>query len=750
MPTHTPVRTGAKILLIFSLLLLAAVTFLIFKIRSQIDQFQAAARAKSRTCLKQGALESAAWRTRNVALAHDARFGQLADYVSAVAKQAGILLDQAEMYGKSYRVPLPERRGADALFGPDAGEPARLVYAGPPESVSRTPRHINALSHIDPLLADIKAAAPACRSVFVITESDFGWFYPAVSENLTAFQNPSGDLRGFSFYRAVTPENNPEGRTLWSPAVRAADNTEWIAAATCPILDENGIFAGAVCLEASVTDLLNRKAEEGPDAEGPTLFFVADQAGTLVAFPEAMPGLLGLGGPTSGGDNGTPPLNLRDAAVPGVARAADDMAVRNEGVIEISPGGAPHIFSFSALSAVNLYVCAVTPAPEAAQPVAAGPGEAAKGPLEAFPLIFVFALGLILITGVIFLIILSAPSKSAPKRDLLDGDADPDVMDLTDDDFWDDEADMFDEDDLDDRDLKAETLKAAEGEAAAPASAADGMNDGLSKLFELAEQSEGGLSRSYDKMLETMNKVHGMEKRHSIELAEANDKLQKEIHDRKRAEREIRHLSSKLISGIEENRKNLARDLHDEFGQTLAALHMDLETLHKSLPDNLTDQRKKTEDLIARIEELGDSIRNLSSELRPDLLDDLGLVPALKWYITEFSGKRPEIKVEFQSAGVRRRFSPEIELVIYRIFQEGINNIVKHAKARRVEVTLTYSHPKLIFVLKDDGVGFERSRSTDGIGLLGMRERVISVRGGLHIQSARSKGTTIRVEIPVA
>ncbi len=265
----------------------------------------------------------------------------------------------------------------------------------------------------------------------------------------------------------------------------------------------------------------------------------------------------------------------------------------------------------------------------------------------------------------------------------------------------------------------------------------------------LEENGTGILAHSYNKMVEALQRINELEKEHSIELADANRQLQREITERKRAEREIRYLSSRLISGIEEGRKNLAQDLHDEFGQTLTALHLGAETLRNTMPEELAEQRGRIDSLVALIEQLGDKIRNISSDLRPDLLDDLGLIPTLEWYIDEFSSQRPDLKVDFQSIGLRKRLSLEIELVLYRVFQEALNNVIKHAKAKQFTVTLTYSHPKVIFILKDDGIGFEQDKSTDGIGLLGMRERVVSVNGSIAILSGRGKGTTIRVELPV-
>jgi signal transduction histidine kinase len=265
----------------------------------------------------------------------------------------------------------------------------------------------------------------------------------------------------------------------------------------------------------------------------------------------------------------------------------------------------------------------------------------------------------------------------------------------------------------------------------------------------LEEEDAGVLASSYSKMFEVMQRINEIEKQHSIELARANEQLQSEISERKRAEAEIRHLSNRLISGIEEARKNLAQDLHDEFGQTLAALHIEAESLMNAMPSELHEQRGRIDDLVDLIETLGDKIRSISSDLRPDLLDDLGLVPTLRWYIDEFAGHRQDLQIDFQAVGFRKRFSSEIELALYRVFQEALNNVIKHARATRFSVTLTYSHPKIIFILKDDGIGFDQDKSTDGIGLLGMRERVVSVDGTIAIISGKRKGTTIRVELPV-
>jgi signal transduction histidine kinase len=257
------------------------------------------------------------------------------------------------------------------------------------------------------------------------------------------------------------------------------------------------------------------------------------------------------------------------------------------------------------------------------------------------------------------------------------------------------------------------------------------------------------IADSYNKMVEALQKINDLEKRHSVELANANQRLEKEIAERERAEREIRHLSRKLMTGIEDAQKNLAQDLHDEFGQTLAALHMGVESLWKSMPEEMVDQKRSIAELIDLIEQLGDKIRSISSDLRPDLLDDLGLVPTIEWYLKEFSDRNPGIRTDFQAVGMKKRFALELELVLYRIFQESLNNVVKHARATHVGVRLTNSYPKVILLVQDDGVGFSPNQRSAGIGLIGMRERAVSMDGALDIRSVPEKGTTVRVELPV-
>jgi len=230
-----------------------------------------------------------------------------------------------------------------------------------------------------------------------------------------------------------------------------------------------------------------------------------------------------------------------------------------------------------------------------------------------------------------------------------------------------------------------------------------------------------------------------------------------DVTERNRAEEEIRDLSRLLMETTEQERKRIARDLHDECGQALTACHLGIETLHNSMPEKFENQKKKCGELINLIRQLGNAIRNITHELRPEMLDDLGLVPTLNWYVHDYTKQRPELQIVFQTRGLKKRLDPEIEIVLYRIFQESLNNIIKHANAKHAHVWLIYSHPKVILTIRDDGTGFDQ---TDGglpsgaakrcMGLLGMRERAASLGGTINIRSRKGKGTVIRVELPVS
>jgi signal transduction histidine kinase len=227
------------------------------------------------------------------------------------------------------------------------------------------------------------------------------------------------------------------------------------------------------------------------------------------------------------------------------------------------------------------------------------------------------------------------------------------------------------------------------------------------------------------------------------------------LMERKRSEEEIRRLSRQLIRAEETTRKSLARDLHDGFGQGLTALQLGIETLRNSLP---ADQEKLTA-LCARLSgmtaQLGAQVRSITAELRPVMLDSLGLVPTLRWSARQFRERFPGTRVEVQIMDETERLSPEIEIALYRVCQESLNNVAKHAMARQIRITLIRTRSLLTLAVEDDGKGFDAEHWREAVadhnryGILGMRERIAELGGSFSIVSSPAEGTTVRAQIPL-
>jgi signal transduction histidine kinase len=225
---------------------------------------------------------------------------------------------------------------------------------------------------------------------------------------------------------------------------------------------------------------------------------------------------------------------------------------------------------------------------------------------------------------------------------------------------------------------------------------------------------------------------------------------------RERSEEEIRRLSRQLIRAEESTRKSLARDLHDEFGQGLTALQLGIETLRNSLPAG----QEKLASLCARLSgmtaQLGAHVRSITAELRPAMLDSLGLVPTLRWSARQFRERYPGTRIDVQIMDETERLSPEIEIAFYRVFQESLNNVVKHAMARQVRITLIRTRSLLTLAIEDDGNGFDAEHWREAVadhdryGILGMRERIAELGGSFTVVSSPGEGTVVRAQVPLA
>lgn len=220
-------------------------------------------------------------------------------------------------------------------------------------------------------------------------------------------------------------------------------------------------------------------------------------------------------------------------------------------------------------------------------------------------------------------------------------------------------------------------------------------------------------------------------------------------HATQQAEERLRHLSQQLVSSQEQERKALSRELHDEIGQLLTALRMELGNLERSGAVESSaagphlDQAKKLAETTLR------STRDIAMGLRPAMLDVLGLGPALEWQTREFS-RRFHTPIQLELDGDLNDLPDRHRTYLYRIVQEGLTNCARHAQAKNIRVRLRDRSGQVTVSVEDDGVGFEQHQGVSyGLGLLGITERVRELCGNIHIDSQPGKGTKIQVVLPV-
>jgi signal transduction histidine kinase len=220
--------------------------------------------------------------------------------------------------------------------------------------------------------------------------------------------------------------------------------------------------------------------------------------------------------------------------------------------------------------------------------------------------------------------------------------------------------------------------------------------------------------------------------------------------DRRNA-RQLHHLSAKLIRAQEEERRTIARELHDEVGQVLTAIKVELAVAQRTVeavggPARLLDDaRSITDGALA-------TVRDLSHLLHPALLDDLGLAAAVEWYLERF-GARHGLRVEVLQEGMDDRLEPEVETSAYRIVQEALTNVAKHARAKQCRVYLQRLPKTVLITIEDDGIGFDadaQHAGGRGLGLIGIRERLSELRGTIRLESTPASGTRLTVELPTS
>lgn len=273
----------------------------------------------------------------------------------------------------------------------------------------------------------------------------------------------------------------------------------------------------------------------------------------------------------------------------------------------------------------------------------------------------------------------------------------------------------------------------------------------------MEEQRRAGLElrQAHEQLADRARQLRSLVDLRTAKLAKSNEQLRREIAERRQAEAAREVLRRQLLGAQEEERRRIARELHDQMGQNLTALNLGL----KSLLD--TDRRSdKLRSIVRPLQELATQtardLHRVALELRPAALDDLGLVKAVR-NLTETWSIRCGIEVDLEASRYRSTgISPEIETTIYRIIQEALNNVAKHSGAKRVSLVLSRTTDNVQAIIEDDGCGFDVTRASSAandrgrLGLLGIQERLGNVGGNLNVESVPGRGATLIVRIPVS
>ena len=237
-------------------------------------------------------------------------------------------------------------------------------------------------------------------------------------------------------------------------------------------------------------------------------------------------------------------------------------------------------------------------------------------------------------------------------------------------------------------------------------------------------------------------------------MQEVKERVERKLAEKKREEysRKLQVLSRRLVEAQETERRHLARELHDEIGQALTVAQLNLQALLQSPgTEALLPRLKESLEVVERVLE---QVHDISLNLRPSILDDLGLEPALRWY-TDRQAALVGLKVGFHADPLEQRLDPMIETECFRVAQEALTNVVRHARAKAVTVELRQEAGQLHLRVRDDGVGFEvaavRERAVRGasLGLLSMEERALLAGGGLEFKSTLEEGTEVHAWFPL-
>jgi signal transduction histidine kinase len=234
------------------------------------------------------------------------------------------------------------------------------------------------------------------------------------------------------------------------------------------------------------------------------------------------------------------------------------------------------------------------------------------------------------------------------------------------------------------------------------------------------------------------------------ELKKAESGQKKAENALRESESQVTNLTSQLLLAEEKERKRIARELHDGLGQSLSAIAFNVRSTLEKVGDKVKTGFESLEAIIPIIQQSIEEVRRIGMNLRPALLDDLGLLPTIEWFVRDYQKAYPGICVEKQTEIEETQVPDPLKTVIYRMLQEAMNNIAKHSKANLVSISLMRrKDDRTELVIEDNGIGFDMESVKKGLGLGSMRERAELSGGSFDIESVKGRGTVIRASWPI-
>ena len=251
-------------------------------------------------------------------------------------------------------------------------------------------------------------------------------------------------------------------------------------------------------------------------------------------------------------------------------------------------------------------------------------------------------------------------------------------------------------------------------------------------------------------------------RRTEVLLTEINERLERGVEARtadlaasrralEHSEEQLHTLTGRILTAQEEERRRIAQELHDDVNQRLALLMLDLQAVDRWIGSSPTEAQESVRNVLKGLEELSDDVRYMAYRFHPSILDDLGLKAALQRLLGDFSS-RTGVKALFVHQPLDHQLDKTASTALYRVVQECLSNIARHAKATRVEVEVTIEEEEVVVVVRDDGRGFDQlaiDKGEGGLGLLNMRERLLSVQGSCEVESIPGRGTTVSMSVPL-